>query len=228
MFTGLIETTGTLVALIPSRDASGPTRITVSTPTLAPRLKTGDSIAVSGVCLTALDITLTQFSADLAEETVRRTKLTQLIPGSLVNLELPTPAGSPLGGHIVQGHVDGVGTLIEVEPVNPEDEAHSDWRMRFTVPSDVSRYVAQQGSITVDGISLTVAKLVGDVVTIAVIPHTYQATAIRTLLPGMPLNIEVDIMAKYAERQATPEAENAAKPATGWTLTETYLLSNGY
>lgn len=222
MFTGLIETTGTIVSLVPSRDLSGPTRITVSCPSLAPRLRTGDSIAVSGVCLTALDITLTQFSADLAEETVRRTKITRLGPGSVVNLELPTPAGAPMGGHVVQGHVDGVGTLLELEPVNPDDESQSDWRLRFNVPSDLTRYVAQQGSITLDGISLTVAKLAGDVVTIAVIPHTYARTAIHTLLPGAAVNIEVDIMAKYAERQANPT------PLKGWTVTDAYLLSNGY
>jgi len=222
MFTGLIETTGTIVSLVPSRDLSGPTRITVSSPSLAPRLRTGDSIAVSGVCLTALDITLTQFSADLAEETVRRTKITRLGPGSVVNLELPTPAGAPMGGHVVQGHVDGVGTLLELEPVNPNDESQSDWRLRFNVPSELTRYVAQQGSITVDGISLTVAKLAGDVVTIAVIPHTYARTALHTLLTGAPVNIEVDIMAKYAERQAN------STPLKGWTVTDEYLLSNGY
>ncbi len=222
MFTGLIETTGTIVSLTPSRDPAGPTRITVSTPTLAPCLRVGDSIAVSGVCLTALDISLTQFSADLAQETVRRTKLTRLAPGDVINLELPTPAGAPMGGHVVQGHVDGIGTLLELEPINLDDEQHSDWRMRFSVPSDLTRYIAQQGSITVDGISLTVAKLVGDVVTIAVIPHTYAATAIHTLLPGSPINIEVDIMAKYAERQAVPLS------ASTWNLTENYLLSNGY
>jgi len=222
MFTGLIETTGTIVSLVPSRDLSGPTRITVSSPSLAPRLRTGDSIAVSGVCLTALDITLTQFSADLAEETVRRTKITRLGPGSVVNLELPTPAGAPMGGHVVQGHVDGVGTLLELEPVNPNDESQSDWRLRFNVPSELTRYVAQQGSITVDGISLTVAKLAGDVVTIAVIPHTYARTALHTLLTGAPVNIEVDIMAKYAERQAN------STPLKGWTVTDKYLLSNGY
>lgn len=223
MFTGLIEATGTLVSLVPSRDLAGPTRITVSTPALAPRLQTGDSIAVSGVCLTALDITLTQFSADLAEETVRRTKLTRLTPGTLVNLELPTPSGAPMGGHVVQGHVDGVGTLLEIEPVNPEDEDHSDWRLRFTVPPDLTRYVAQQGSITVDGISLTVARLLGDVVTIAIIPHTYKATALHALLPGAPLNLEVDILAKYAERQAAAPAASER-----WTVTESYLLANGY
>jgi len=223
MFTGLVEATGTILALTPPAHPSGPTRITVSAPTLAPRLRTGDSIAVSGVCLTALDITLTQFSADLADETVRRTKLARLEPGSLVNLELPTPSGAPLGGHVVQGHVDGVGTLLELEPLDPTEEATTDWRLRIAVPPDLTRYVASQGSITVDGISLTVAKLFGDVVSIAIIPHTYAATALHTLLPGSPVNIEVDILAKYTERQA-----NAATPSPTWTLTEAYLLANGY
>lgn len=210
------------MSIVPSETPAGPTRITISTPALAPRLNLGDSIAVSGVCLTALGITPTQFSADLAEETVRRTKLTRLTPGDVVNLELPTPAGSPLGGHVVQGHVDGVGTLLELEPIDAENEAESDWRLRVAVPSELARYIAPQGSITVDGTSLTVANVLGDVVSIAIIPHTYAATAMRTLLPGSAVNIEVDILAKYAERQAH------SLPVKGWTVTEEYLLANGY
>jgi riboflavin synthase len=222
MFTGLVEATGTIVSIVRSRVDAGSTRITISAPALAPRLNAGDSIAVSGVCLTALDITLTQFSADLAEETIRRTKLTRLAPGDVVNLELPTPAGKPLGGHVVQGHVDGVGTLVELEPVDAERESETDWRLRLVVPSELSRYIVPQGSITVDGISLTVAGIVGDVVWIAIIPHTYKATAIHTLLPGSPLNIEVDVLSKYAERQANPA------PLERWMVTEEYLLANGY
>jgi riboflavin synthase len=222
MFTGLVEATGTIVSIVRSRVDAGSTRITISAPALAPRLNAGDSIAVSGVCLTALDITLTQFSADLAEETIRRTKLTRLAPGDVVNLELPTPAGKPLGGHVVQGHVDGVGTLVELEPVDAERESETDWRLRLVVPSELSRYIVPQGSITVDGISLTVAGILGDVVSIAIIPHTYAATSIRTLRPGSPLNIEVDVLSKYAERQANPT------PLKGWTVTEEYLLANGY
>jgi riboflavin synthase len=220
MFTGLIESTGTILALAPSRGKAGPTRITISTPEMAPRLHTGDSIAVSGVCLTALDITPNSFSADLGEETLARTSLVRLGAGAAVNLELPTPAGSPLGGHVVQGHVDGVGALIAVEAVNPDDQANTDWRMRLAVPAELSRYVAAQGSITVDGISLTVAHLTGDVVSIQIIPHTYAVTTIHHLRPGSPLNIEVDVLAKYAERQSAP--------APAWTVTEEYLLGNGY
>ena len=222
MFTGLVETTGTIVSITPAARPEGPTRVVISAPAFAPKLKQGDSIAVSGVCLTALDMTHTQFSADLAAETVARTKLTRLVPGDVVNLELPTPAGSPLGGHVVQGHVDGVGTLIELEPLDASDEAHSDWRLKLHLPDTIGRYVANQGSITVDGISLTVAQVVGDIVSIAIIPHTYAATALHTLAPGSPLNIEVDILAKYAEKQTTQ------RTLPGWTVTEEYLLSNGY
>ena len=214
MFTGLIETTGTVLAV------NGP-RITVSAPGLAARLRTGDSVAVSGVCLTALDISLTQFSADLAAETLERTTLSRLSPGSVVNLELPTPAGAPLGGHVVQGHVDGVGTLLSLEPIRPDDEAHSDWRLRLHVPSALGKYVVAQGSITIEGISLTVADVMGDIVSVAVIPHTYAATALRAALPGAAMNIEVDVLGKYAEKQAV------SKPVQ-WSLTEAYLLANGY
>jgi riboflavin synthase len=225
MFTGLIEATGTILDLVPSGTAAGPTRITISSFELAPRLQIGDSIAVSGVCLTALDLTHTTFSADLAEETVARTTLTKLGRGAMVNLELPTPSGSPMGGHVVQGHVDGVGTLVVVEAVNPDDEEHSDWRMRFCVPSHLSKYIAPQGSITVDGISLTVAHVSGDVVSVNIIPHTYAVTTVRTLRPGSPINIEVDVLAKYAEQQGTQGAR-ARRPV--WTVTEEYLISNGY
>jgi riboflavin synthase len=226
MFTGLIEATGTVLEVVPSRRNAGPTRIKFSAPAIAPRLRIGDSVAVSGVCLTALDITLTTFSADLAEETLARTTLSKLTAGTVVNLELPTPSGAPMGGHVVQGHVDGVGTLIAVEPVNPEDEATTDWRLRFCVPSELSKYVAPQGSITVDGISLTVAGVSGDVVSVAIIPHTYAVTAIRTLRPGSPINIEVDMLAKYAEKQAM--SRPAPVRRVEWTVTEDYLISNGY
>ncbi len=209
MFTGLIEATGTILELIPTRTPSDPRASPSPRPAIAARLRTGDSVAVSGVCLTALDITRTQFSADLAQETIERTTLARLAPGYVVNLELPTPSGSPLGGHVVQGHVDGVGTLLALDPIDADNERITDWRLRFTVPSELSRYVAPQGSITVDGISLTVAAILGDVVSVAVIPHTYAVTALNKLMPGSRINIEVDVLAKYAERQTTP-AKKAA------------------
>jgi riboflavin synthase len=227
MFTGLIESTGTILEIVPSRRSSGPTHLRVSAPSLAPRLRIGDSIAVNGVCLTALDITPTTFAADLGEETLARTTLAYLGAGTVVNLELPTPAGAPLGGHVVQGHVDGVGNLIVIEPVDPDDEANTDWRLRFSLPSDLSRYVAPQGSITVDGISLTVASLTSDVVSVQIIPHTYAVTNLRMLRPGSQLNIEVDVLAKYAERQAQIQPrEHSAR--SEWEVSEAYLLANGY
>ena len=239
MFTGLIEAKGTVLALTPPLHPTGPTRITVSAPTLAQRLNTGDSIAVSGVCLTALDISHTQFSADLAQETVQRTTLAHLGPGSVVNLELPTPAGSPLGGHVVQGHVDGVATLLTIDPIDPADETTTDWRLRFAIPSELVKYVVPQGSITVEGISLTVAEILGNVVSIAIIPHTYAATALHAILPGALLNIEVDVLAKYAERQAQAstlasatafinDPDPTADTPVPWTVTEQYLLKNGF
>ena len=222
MFTGLIETTGTILAVTP---AAGATRITIAAPTLVPRLNTGDSIAVSGVCLTALSIEPNafppRFSADLAAETIARTTLSKLRPDALVNLELPTPAGSPLGGHIVQGHVDGTATLLALTPINPEAPETTDWRLYLRLPEALTRHVAPQGSITIEGISLTVASIVGTEVEIAIIPHTYASTSLRRLVPGQPLNVEVDILSKYAERQ------NAKKPPKAG-LTEAYLIANGY
>lgn len=220
MFTGLIETTGTLLALTPTQ---GATRITIASPELTSRLKTGDSIAVNGVCLTALNIEPNafppRFSADLAAETIARTTLTHLRPDSVVNLELPTPAGSPLGGHVVQGHVDGVATLLSLTPITP-DSPGTDWRLRVQLPNPLTRYVVPQGSITIEGISLTVAALDNDIVESAIIPHTYAATSLRTLPQGSPVNIEVDVLGKYAERQRSSQEK--------FTLTEQYLIANGY
>jgi riboflavin synthase len=136
-----------------------------------------------------------------------------------VNLELPTPAGAPLGGHIVQGHVDGTGTLLALDPINP-GEPGTDWRLRLAIPNELTRYVVEKGSITIEGISLTVALIATNQVEVAIIPHTYAATSLRTLTAGAALNIEVDVLSKYAERQRSSEA--------GFTLTEQYLIANGY
>ena len=220
MFTGLIETTGTILSVTPT---NGATRITIAAPRLASRLHTGDSIAVNGVCLTALSIEPhafpPRFSADLAAETIARTTLSRLRPDTVVNLELPTPAGSPLGGHVVQGHVDGTATLLALEPITPQAPETTDWRLRLQLPDPLAQFVVSQGSITVEGISLTVAAIHGNVVEIAIIPHTYASTSLHTLTPGAPLNIETDVLARYVERK-----EN--EPS--FTLTEKYLLANGY
>ncbi len=226
MFTGLIEATGTILSLTPS---AGATRITIAAPAIAGKLRTGDSVAVSGTCLTALDIQPNAnppcFSADLAAETVARTTLARLAPGSTVNLELPTPAGSPLGGHVVQGHVDGTATLLALDAIHPSQSHSTDWRLALALPPELARNVVQQGSITIDGISLTVALLrptpTGAEAEAAIIPHTYRSTSLHTLKLGAPLNIETDVLARYSAQQTEK------RPRDEW-LTTAYLLANGY
>jgi riboflavin synthase len=227
MFTGLIETTGTVLA-VEQRD--GTRRIAISAPIgHGIALRTGDSIAVSGVCLTAVDIELEstppRFHADLAAETVARTSLSLLAPGAMVNLELPTPAGAPLGGHVVQGHVDGTGTLISLDPVDAKaDRGLTDWWLKVAIPSSVSRYMVEKGSIAIEGISLTIARWEpatpeGDLVHAAIIPHTYARTNLHTLKAGQPVNIEADVLIKFMERPSLqPRSE----------LTLEYLIANGY
>lgn len=210
MFTGLVEEVGEVLALELHEHQNGTAtaRITVAAPGLGARLKTGDSVSVSGVCLTALEPLHDRFSADLAAETVARTNLAALEPGSRVNLELPLPAGTPLGGHIVQGHVDGTGRLLSLTPAggatadaaDPADSGAHDWLLVVEVPSELLRYIVHKGSITIEGISLTVAALDENRVTVAIIPHTYRATNLHALKPDSRLNIEVDVLAKYAER----------------------------
>lgn len=214
MFTGLIEEVGS-VAESQARD--GGRRIVISSSSLVKELKTGDSIAVNGVCLTALDITPQSFAADLAAETVARTSLARLQQGSPVNLELPTKAGSRLGGHVVQGHVDGVGKLLSLEQVS----GARDWTLTIEVPADLARYIVFKGSICIEGISLTVAKITEARVSVAIIPHTYQATNLRSLQPGDPVNVEVDVIAKYAEKMLQGGA------ALG-SITVERLLSEGF
>jgi riboflavin synthase len=195
MFTGLIEEVGRVEAI---SDANGTRRITVAGPRTAAQLAEGESVSVSGVCLTALAIQNGKFSADLAAETLARTSLSRIQVGTTVNLELAMPASSEhrFGGHMVQGHVDGVGQLAGLAKIHERD----DYWLTLTIPRELAKYVVEKGSITVEGISLTVASVEGTKVKIAIIPHTYGATNLRELKPGDPLNIEVDIMAKYVEK----------------------------
>jgi riboflavin synthase len=220
MFTGIIEQTGTLVSLT---DRGGVRRITVEAPGIASRLREGDSLGVSGVCLTALDVDPTYFHADLAQETLDRTSLGSLAPGSRVNLELPTAAGSPLGGHIVQGHVDGTGILTALDPVIPAsspnfDRQTTDWTLKVRVPENVRQWMVHKGSVAVEGISLTIADVNGE----EILPLTYWRTNLHTLAPGAPVNIEADVLIKLAAMQAL----QAKKPAL--ELTEAWLVANGF
>ena len=225
MFTGLIQETGSVLSV---ERRGGVHRITIHAPNLAARLQTGDSIAVSGVCLTALAIAPNgqpdRFEADLAEETVRRTSLSQLAPGTKVNLELPTPAGTPLGGHVVQGHVDGVGRLLALNPVSPGNEK-TDWWLEIEVPEGIRPYVVEKGSIAIEGISLTVARWDGERVSVAIIPHTYAHTNLCTHRPGDLVNLEADVLLRHAAQlQAAQTSTRENLPE----LTLAFLITNGY
>jgi len=200
MFTGIIEQTGTLISI---KETGGARRITVDAPGIAGRLHEGDSLAVSGVCLTALDVNETYFHADLAQETLDKTSLGTLASGASVNLELPTAAGSPLGGHIVQGHVDGTGAIASRSSAGGWDV------VRISVPPELSRYVVEKGSVAIDGVSLTVSALSppaspgsapGAWLEVSLIPETLQRTTLGTKQPGDVVNLEVDMIAKYVER----------------------------
>ncbi len=224
MFTGIIEQTGTLVGLT---ERGGVRRITVEAPGVAGRLREGDSLGVSGVCLTALDPNPTYFHADLAQETLDRTSLGALAPGARVNLELPTAAGSPLGGHIVQGHVDGTGQLESLEPLVPRsrpdfDAQTTDWTLKVRVPENVRQWMVPKGSVAVEGISLTIADFDGEAISVAILPLTYWRTNLHTLRPGAPVNIEADVLVKLAAMQM----QTAKKPE--FELTAEWLVANGF
>jgi riboflavin synthase len=224
MFTGIIEQTGTLVSV---KDTGGVRRLTVEAPGVAARLREGDSLGVSGVCLTALDVDPTFFHADLAQETLDRTSLGSLKPGARVNLELPTAAGSPLGGHIVQGHVDGTGVLCSLEPLVSRSSPNfnretTDWTLKVQVPEGLRQWMVPKGSVAIEGISLTIAAIEGDTISIAILPLTYWRTNLHTLSMGAPMNIEADVLVKLAYQQMREQK----KPE--FELTEAWLVANRY
>jgi riboflavin synthase len=190
MFTGIIEEVGRVAAIA----TKGERRLTVSCAKVLPELKIGDSVSVSGVCLTAVEITAESFSADLAQETWRRTSFARLKKDALVNLELPMRASGRFDGHVVQGHVDGVGTVISFAPVA------NDYELLINAPSELTRYIVSKGSLAIEGISLTVAAIEGTEVRVAIIPHTAEVTNLSSLRAGDPVNLEVDVAAKYVEK----------------------------
>ena len=213
MFTGLIEEVGTFLSLTGDK---GTKRLSIAASHVPREMKKGDSIAVSGVCLTAIDIKNNSISFDLAVETLARTSLARLKKGALVNLEAPLKAGGRMGGHIVQGHVDGVARFRSLEKIKGKD----DYLLRIDIPAELAKYVVSKGSLAVEGISLTVAKVEGTHATIAVIPHTYEMTNLKQFKPGDPMNIEVDIIAKYVEKMLLERS------AQGVTLER--LISEGF
>jgi riboflavin synthase len=198
MFTGIIEEVGRVDAIKVQGEKR---RLTVSCSKLLPELKQGDSISVSGVCLTAVDTRRESFTADLAQETWVRTSFSRLKPGALVNLELPMRASGRFDGHVVQGHVDGTGTVTSFELV-PDG---SDYVLTINVPSELTRYIVAKGSLAIEGISLTVAAIEGTQVRVAIIPHTAEVTNLRSLKPDDPVNLEVDVIAKYVEKMMAQE-----------------------
>jgi riboflavin synthase len=192
MFTGLVQDLGTVTAV----DATGDgVRLAVET-TLAGELSEGDSIAVNGVCLTATSIDELSFSADVMNETLRRSSLAGAAAGSRVNLELPLRAADRLGGHFVQGHVDGVGGVWDVR-----DDGFARV-VTIGVPAELLRYVVEKGSIAIDGVSLTVSGLGDDWLQVSLIPETLERTTLGDAETGRPVNLEVDVLAKYIERLA--------------------------
>jgi riboflavin synthase len=207
MFTGIIEEVGriTRIGHLENDQPGHDRRITIRSERAAKELRAGDSIAVSGVCLTALDIGSDSFSADLAPETWRRTSFSRVQEGALVNLELPLKADGRFGGHIVQGHVDGVGKLIALQRIADSEN----WWLTIELPEEVAKYTVFKGSISIEGISLTVAKLEGNVCTIAIIPHTVQMTNLHSLKAGDPVNLEADLIAKYVEKMMKSESRES-------------------
>jgi riboflavin synthase len=190
MFTGLVQGMGTLAAVQQTPDG---VRLAVATP-LAAELVEGDSIAVNGVCLTAVEPTGERFLADVMHETLRRSSLAQLGPGAQVNLELPLRAHDRLGGHVVQGHVDGLGTVAAVEP---DGFARV---VRIAAAPELLRYVVEKGSIAVDGVSLTVSAVDEQALSVSLIPETLERTSLGAAAPGATVNLEVDVLAKYVEK----------------------------
>lgn len=213
MFTGIIEELGTIES-IESRAAGA--RLRVRARTVVSGAAAGASIAVNGVCLTAVDLRPDSFAADLAPETLRRTNLGELRPQAIVNLERPLSPSGRLSGHIVQGHVDGTGELVTLAPLGNEN-----WWLEVRVPPALDPYFVFKGSICLDGISLTVARVEGGIVSVTIIPHTYDNTNLKGRRPGARINIECDIIAKYVEKMLA----RIEKPST---LTAERLREEGY
>ncbi|MPY76893.1 MAG: riboflavin synthase [Actinophytocola sp.] len=198
MFTGIVEEIGEVIGIEQVPNAA---RLSLSGPLVTTDAEHGDSIAVNGVCLTVVDVSGSTFTVDVVHETLERSSLAKVHVGDGVNLERAAAVGGRLGGHIMQGHVDGTGTYL----------ARDGYGMtRFALPRNLSRYVVEKGSIAVDGVSLTVASVTDDEFAVALIPTTLEMTNLGTKTPGDPVNLEVDVLAKYVERLIAAPAGNAS------------------
>jgi riboflavin synthase len=192
MFTGIVEELGRVVAFEPKHTGA---RVTITCSAILQDANVGASIAVNGVCVTAVELSTASFSADLAPETLKRTNLGDLKPESRVNLERPLRANSRLDGHFVLGHVDSTAEVASIQALG-----HDNWWLRIRMPPELMHYAVNKGSLAVDGISLTVAEIEGDVVGFTIIPHTFGHTTLQTYRSGSRINIEVDILAKHIEK----------------------------
>jgi riboflavin synthase len=216
MFTGIISAIGKIASI---EHKGGDYRLTINTGKLPlADVQVGDSIAVNGVCLTAVELGKQQFSADVSNETLSRTILKNAVVGSPVNLELALTPTTRMGGHIVSGHVDGIGELVELKP-----DARS-WRLSFKAPDELAKYIAEKGSITINGISLTVNAVNGGLFSVNIVPHTLKETTLADIKVGNQVNLEVDLLARYLERLLQGDA--AATPKA--TITEAFLQDNGF
>ena len=215
MFTGIIEHLGTVASLKLHKEGG---RLTIHSPSVAPHLAVAKSIAVNGCCLTVVALENGRFSADLSTETIRKTSMGEWKTGTRVNLEQPLTAGKEFGGHFVLGHVDRVGRVVRLEA---EGE---NWWYGIDVPESFARSIVPQGSVAIDGISLTVARWNGHVAEIAIIPFTYEHTNVRDKKIGEAVNLEGDVLGKYVERYL--EARNATTPDSNLSLEQ--LVAQGF
>lgn len=216
MFTGIVKATGTLQTLEPR---GGDLRLEIASDGLDfAGANLGDSIAVNGVCLTAVELSDAGFAADASRETMSLTTLGELRPGSRVNLESALTLGTPLGGHLVSGHVDGIGEVLSVR-----EEARS-WRYELGVPAELARYIARKGSVCTDGVSLTVNEVDGERFGVNIVPHTFEETTIGQWRPGSRVNIEVDLIARYLERLLSAAAPTGITSA----MLEEYGFAKGH
>ena len=216
MFTGIIEELGKIRSIEKRGEGA---RLVIEARTVTQETNEGDSISVNGVCLTAIDVRPDSFAADGSRETLQRSTLGQLKSGSVVNLERAVTPSTRLGGHIVQGHVDGRGSFLSAE------EHGGSWTVRIGYPRELARYLVFKGSVSVEGISLTIAALQENLFEIAVIPKTWTGTNLSQLRPNDPVNLEVDIIAKYVERMMSP---GHFKEQSESTLTMEKLAELGY
>ena len=214
MFTGIIEEVGRIAGIEQQETGA---RFRIGASLVTKDLREGDSVAVNGVCLTAVGLSGDSFGADVSPETLKRSNLASLKGGSVVNLERPLTPSSRLGGHIVQGHVDGMGELLSLELLGDDN-----WWLQIKVPPELDRYFVYKGSVAIDGISLTIASIENGVLAVTIIPHTYRNTNLRTREPGDKVNLECDVLAKYVEKMFS--ALQAPKPG----LTVEGLRELGY